>query len=167
MFNTATINKGRVIRTHSTSVRRWFSGAFSYYLPSGYNSRNEMHRRALLIKKILGLEITPEVLWNLAPWSWAADWFFNAGNVLSNLSDWQSDGLVLKYGYIMEHSHARNEYVFTGPTGFNGGAQPSFLSLVAETKQRKKATPFGFGLTWNGFTPRQLAIAAALGITKS
>lgn len=167
MFNTSTINQGRVIRMSTQDTRRWFSGAFTYYLPSGYNTRNEMHRRALMIKKILGLELTPEALWNLAPWTWAADWFFNAGSVLSNLTDWQSDGLVLKYGYIMEHTRATNEYVFTGPTGFNGSAQPSILRLVSETKQRKKATPFGFGLTWNGFTPRQLAIAAALGITRS
>jgi len=167
MFNSTRINQGRVLRTLDKSTRRWFSGAFTYHLPSGYNTRNEMHRRALLIKKILGLEITPEVLWNLAPWTWAADWFFNAGSVLSNLSDWKSDGLVLRYGYIMEHTRASNTYTFSGLTGFNGSAQPSPIRLVAETKQRKKATPFGFGLTWNGFSPRQLAIAAALGITRS
>lgn len=161
------INQGRVIRTTDTVVRRWFSGAFTYHLPSGYNTRNEMHRRALMIKKILGLEITPEVLWNLAPWTWAADWFFNAGSVLSNLTDWKSDGLVLRYGYIMEHTIASNTYAFSGPTGFNGSAIPNVLRLVAETKQRRKATPFGFGLTWNGFSPRQLAIAAALGISRS
>lgn len=167
MFDTTKINQGRVLRTLDKSTRRWFSGAFTYHLPSGYNTRNEMHRRALMIKKILGLEITPEVLWNLAPWTWAADWFFNAGSVLSNLTDWKSDGLVLRYGYIMEHTRASNTYTFSGPTGFNGSANPSPIRLVAETKQRKKATPFGFGLTWNGFTPRQLAIAAALGISRS
>jgi len=166
MYNTQ-INQGRVIRIFEKKIRRWFSGAFTYYLPSGYDSRNEMDRKALLIKKILGLELNPEVLWNLAPWSWAADWFSNAGDVLSNISDWQSDGLVLRYGYIMEHSIASYTYTFDGPTGFRGSLQPVPLTFVSEAKKREKATPFGFGLTWGGLTPRQLAIAAALGLTKS
>lgn len=162
------VNKGKVIRVHRTSIRRWFSGAFTYHLPSDYYARGEMARRALMLKKSLGLALTPEVLWNLSPWSWLADWFSNAGDVLSNVSDWASDGLVLRYGYVMEHTISSYTYVYVGPNHLSGSAQlPSILTTVRETKVRRRATPFGFGLNWDGFTPRQLAILSALGISRS
>jgi hypothetical protein len=119
------------------------------------------------MREILGLDLTPSTLWNLAPWTWAVDWFSNAGDVISNMSDWQDDGLVLRYGYMMEHSRATYAYTFEGPTGLNGSLRPQPVVYVSESKRRVKATPFGFGLTWGGLTPIQLAIAAALGISKS
>jgi hypothetical protein len=127
-----------------------------------------MDRAALMASKIFGLELTPEVAWNLSPWSWAADWFTNAGDVISNLTDWATDGLVLRYGYVMEHTIASNTYTFVGKTGFsNTSVRPSPVTLVTETKRRVKANPFGFGVTWGGLSPRQLAITAALGITNA
>jgi len=149
----------------------WFSGAFTYHLPSGYHSRNALASAARKAQTLLGLNLTPEVLWNAAPWSWAIDWFSNAGDVISNLSDWAEDGLVLKYGYIMEHSSVTDTYFITDDRNtlpFNrvkvAGITPIFSSV--ETKRREQATPFGFGLSWSGLSPRQLAIAAALGLTR-
>ncbi|DAD50193.1 TPA_asm: maturation protein [ssRNA phage Gerhypos.4_3] len=157
-----------VFRIRNTERRRWFSGAFTYYLPSGGNARSVMGKHAQEAKKLLGLSLTPDTVWNLSPWSWAVDWVSNTGDVLSNLTDWAVDGLTLRYGYIMEHTMVTDTYVYSGPTGFQSTfARPSSVSLVAETKVRRKATPFGFGLTWGGLSPRQLAIAAALGITHS
>lgn len=117
--------------------------------------------------KVLGLELTPETLWNLAPWSWAVDWVSNAGDVVSNISDWANDGLVLKYGYMMEETSVTDVYTFDGPSGLPGNHQPYPVTLQRTVKKRIRATPFGFGLNWSGFSPRQLAILAALGITKS
>lgn len=154
--------QGYVVRTRETSVRRWFSGAFTYHLP--YDAEGAVE--ASQAKHVLGLELTPEVLWNIAPWSWAIDWFIPIGNLLGNLQDWAADGLVLHYGYLMEHSVSEDTYTFHGPTGFLPGVKPGALTLRRETKKRVKASPFGFGLTWDGFSPRQMAILTALGITK-
>jgi hypothetical protein len=154
--------QGRVLRVRKTYVRRWFSGAFTYHLPylgaGGQTFQKASH--------IYGLDLKPETLWNLAPWSWAVDWFVPVGDLIGNLQDWASDGLVLRYGYIMEHSLVRDTYTFDGPTGFVGSARPSTYSLTFEVKKRRRANPFGFGLTWSGLSPRQLAIAAALGISR-
>lgn len=119
-------------------------------------------------KKLLGISLTPDTVWNLAPWTWAVDWFSNAGDVVSNVTDWAVDGLVLRYGYIMEHSLVRDTYTFVGPTTFQSESQrPQALIFSSERKLRRKATPFGFGLNWDGLSPRQLAIAAALGLSRS
>jgi hypothetical protein len=162
LSTTEEINQGRVIKTTTLSQRRWFSGAFTYYLPPRGSVKGDLARA----KKLYGLSLTPDTLWNLTPWSWAVDWFTNAGDVLSNLTDMSVDGLVMRYGYMMEHTIVKDTYTFSGPTGKVGSMRPMPISLVAETKVRRRASPFGFGLTWSGLSPRQLSIAAALGITK-
>lgn len=156
---------GKVYRIHKQYTKRWFSGAFTYYMPV-YESA-VLTRMSQQYGHVLGLELTPETVWNLSPWTWALDWVSNLGSVISNASDYASDGLVLRYGYIMEHSINTYIYTWAGKTGLRSKALPSDVILVTETKQRRKATPFGFGLTWDGLSPRQLAIAAALGINKS
>jgi len=124
-----------------------------------------MARHALEAKKLLGISLTPETLWNLAPWSWTVDWFSNAGDVISNVSDWATDGLVMRYGYLMEHSIVKDTYLMNG-TGSKSVPSCPPLQLVTETKLRKRANPFGFGLTWNGLSAVQLAILGALGISR-
>lgn len=153
----------RVLLSRKTEVRRWFSGAFTYHLPTGYSSRNKLMSFGPEAQRMLGLQPTPETLWNLAPWSWAIDWFSSAGDVVSNISDWSNDGLVMRYGYLMEHSVSSDTYFWTGTWK---GTPPSPVTLTRESKVRRKANPFGFGLTWNGLSPRQVAIAAALGISR-
>lgn len=156
---------GDLIRVRETTQKRWFSGAFTYHLPSGYDSRNKMIRYASRADQLLGITPTPETLWNLAPWSWAVDWFSSTGDVISNLTSWATDGLVMRYGYMMEHTIVKDTYTLTR-SGLSGGANVPPLVLVTETKVRRRANPFGFGLTWSGLSPRQLAIAAALGLSK-
>lgn len=156
---------GRVYRRRETSIRRWFSGAFTYFLPTGYSSRNRLLDFGPEARKLLGLEPSPETLWNLAPWSWAVDWFSSAGDVVSNVSDWSTDGLVMPYGYIMEHCVSTDTYMW-GKTAGTFAVQPSPITVTRESKVRRKANPFGFGLTWGGLSTRQKSIIAALGISR-
>lgn len=148
--------------------RTWFSGAFTYHLPIGYKSRNWLVNAAAKAGPLVGIELTPNVVWNAMPWTWAIDWFSNMGDVVNNLSDWSTDGLVLRYGYIMEHTLQRVTYSLAGPTRYKpyGLQFASPITYSLETKRRQKATPFGFEVTWNMLTSRQLAIAAALGLTR-
>jgi len=158
---------GKLVVTTETTRRTWFSGAFTYWLPSGYDSRKQLDRLSLFANKILGVELSPSLLWELAPWSWAADWFGNIGDVLSNVTDAANSGLVLRYGYIMEHSITKVTYRWVGSPPLIGVSDlPLPVVSVFETKQRRGATPFGFGVSWSGLSPFQLSIAAALGLSK-
>jgi hypothetical protein len=159
-------NKGRVVRYRQTTIRRWFKGAFTYHLPPEW--REGLMGSVAAARDLLGLNLTPEVLWNLAPWSWAVDWFAGIGDVLHNADAMASDGLVIRYGYVMEHSLVRDTFIFEGETGFEPQFTgfPAPLSLVTEVKLRRKATPFGFGLS-SGLTNRQAAIIAALGASRT
>jgi len=156
-------------RTLSRTItkRRWFSGAFTYHLPTGYDSRSKVDRYSLFADRI-GLKLSPQLLWELAPWSWAVDWFSNAGDVISNVDSFTIDGNVLAYGYIMEHTIVRDVYTYQGGTQSNGSSLPVRpVTLVTETKVRRGANPYGFGVTWDGLSPFQISILTALGLQKS
>jgi hypothetical protein len=145
----------------------WFRGAFTYYLPGDYNSRSKLDRAATYASDILGLEITPETIWNLTPWSWAVDWFTNVGDVMSNVSDFAADGLVLQYGYLMEHTIIKDTYTVTGADLVGYGPTTVRSTFITEVKKRRRATPFGFGFDMNALSTRQIAILAALGISRA
>lgn len=159
---------GRFVVSHSETRKAWFSGCFTYALPDGYNSRLALQRYSEKANYLLGLNLTPEVLWNIAPWSWAADWFANTGDVINNISNIASHGLVMPYGYMMEHSVSTTTYTLTDPgiVGLEGKKLPP-LTMITEVKKRVPANPFGFGVSWDGLSPFQLSIMAALGINKS
>lgn len=156
---------GRDVREWSYQ-RAWFSGAYTFhYDPAGLSEASRIATQARLL---YGLDLNPEVLWNLAPWSWLVDWFVNIGPVLHNLSAFGQDGLVLRYGYLMSHSVRRvdivnNKIQCVGT--FPNGTHRSRIAL--ESKRRIRATPFGFGLLMNQLSVRQWAILGALGMTKA
>jgi hypothetical protein len=127
-----------------------------------------MERNALAAKRVFGAELTPETLWELTPWSWAIDWFSNAQDVIHNLNAMKIYGLVLRYGYMMEHSINKVTYSYEAiPGTYVQKPDVSDLSFVTETKLRQKANPFGFGVSWDGLSPLQLAITAALGLSRT
>jgi hypothetical protein len=143
--------------------RKWFEAAFTYHLPVGSSANDKFRRYGSYARKLLGVDISPEVLWNLAPWSWAVDWFSNVGDVIHNVSAMGQDGMVMRYGYIMCHTQR-----VTTDTGFLGGSQLKFQThtWTEEWKTRRPATPFGFGVAFSGLSPRQLAIVSALGLSR-
>lgn len=156
---------GPVTRRRVTTKKRWFAGAFTYYLPYDYNSRSTVERYGLLADKILGAELTPETVWELAPWSWAVDWFSNAGDVVKNVSSYATNGLIMRYGYVMETTMTVDTYTHDLDR-LKTGQPCGILEMVTITKKRRKANPFGFGVSWEGLSPFQLSIIAALGISR-
>jgi hypothetical protein len=158
---------GDVVLETSVSKRVWFRGAFTYHVPSDGDSYRGLERQGALADHVVGLNLTPSVLWELTPWSWAVDWFSNTGRVIDNVTAFGQYGLVMRYGYIMEHSIEKCSYTLKKSCLY-GADQKSVgpVSFVRETKTRSPANPFGFGIGWEGLSPSQLAITAALGITR-
>jgi len=157
-----------------TETKRWFEGCFTYALPSSTDSWRKAYGFGSQADQLYGLTLTPDILWELVPWSWAVDWFSNAGQVINNVTNFGLAGLVMRYGYIMEET-SDIYTVSGGPCAFNvekngikGSQDSGAWRRVTEvvTKRRLPANPFGFGIGWEGLSPTQLAITAALGITR-
>jgi hypothetical protein len=148
-------------QTTFRTQEKWFEGTYIYYLPTGGSFTDKIQRHGSHARKLLGISLTPEVLWNLTPWSWASDWFVNTGDILHNLTAFRTDGLVLQQGHIMCHTRKR-----LYREGVNPLCGPMYSDSLVETKVRLNATPYGFGISYAGLSPRQLAVLAALGISK-
>lgn len=142
-------------RTLTTHSRVWFSGAFTHYYSLSPNE-SAFLRSVREARDVYGIDLSLDVAWNLLPYSWLSDWKFNIGDIAANLTRFSQDGLVMKYGYIMCHTVKTYEYTYG----------PSSWILRTEVKQRRKASPFGFGVVPTNLTDRQWSILAALGQTK-
>jgi hypothetical protein len=168
LFPVGSTGTGQLTYTDYKRVEYKFSGAFSYFVPLGDSFTESAVRIEQLLSKIAGTRLfSPDSLWELVPWSWLIDWVTNIGDVLSIANALNSDGLVMRYGYLQRTTLAERTFVlqgvrFRGPDP--GAIRYTFTTLV---KERKRATPYGFGLDPQLFTPRQWAILASLGMTDS
>ena len=149
-------------RHQSILQNKWFEADFIYHLPTGGSINDKMRRYGSYARKLLGIDLSPEVLWNLSPWSWAADWFGNVGDIMHNISALGTDGLVMRNAYIM--CHTRKVTVDSGVCNLNGRTQVK--TRVQESKTRLGATPYGFGVSYSSLSVRQKAVVAALALSK-
>lgn len=157
---------GSLVRT----VDQWFKGCFTYYatpLSTSTGLADKARNFAKYADHLYGVRLTPEVLWNLTPWSWAADWFSNAGDIIHNVSTFGRDSLVLKYGYIMSHTSSQSYASVSGGSDGHGTYSGGSATYIREVKTRFPANPyFGFGVTGD-LSASQTAILVALGLSKS
>lgn len=153
---------GQTTVVEKTSQNVWFSGAYRYYVPKG---TSDLERELRNLNRLIGFVPTPELAWNLTPFSWLADWTGNTGDTIRNISLLGTDGLVLTYGYIMCHSVTTWEFVWRGNMYHGSAPVPTVITAIVrkDRKQRLGATPYGAGWTGAGLTPKQMSILAALG----
>lgn len=166
------------------SNKVWFSGSFRYYIPDvGSSLWNKRARLALF-----GALPTPELLWEVMPWSWLIDWFVNVGDIISNASPNAVDNLTTDYSFIMrQYRWEKTYHVTTWHSARDdfGGIPPSKGSTAIgswwkayngthvsseswEIKTRcGGGNPFGLNIQLPDLSARQLAILAALGISRS
>jgi len=157
---------GKLTRTRVTHSRIWFSGAYTYYLDPGETAKGKLIRDEQIANKLYGTRVSPEVLWELTPWSWAADYVLNIGDIMTNISALSRDSLVIRHAYVMMETTITDTYVLQG-VKFNfydpGPITQTFRTTV---KSRLKATPYGFGLNPASISDRQWGILLALGVSQ-
>jgi len=163
--------RSNVTETVTNSDVSWFVGRFRYYIPDIGTSQ----WKKSMTRKLYGATVSPEVLYNALPWSWLMDWFVNVGDVMSNLSN-NVDNLTADYAYVMRTRRMElNNTATTSWEGINAnlgtsiesiipaGSATRSLSYTEEIKSRTGATPFGFGLSYDGLSAYQTSILAAIG----
>jgi hypothetical protein len=142
----------------------WFEGAFRYHVPVPDTTMGRLKTYESYANRILGTRLTPEVVWNISPWSWLADWRGNVGDILHNVSALSHDGLVMQYGYMMCYDFTEEITAATAQDPMFGSSR---VTRSQVTRQRVPATPYGFGFDMTALTGRQTAILVALGLARS
>lgn len=155
----------RVVSSDSglqTKAEYTFAARFRYWIPDIGEDRWTRKAEAAL----LGLNPSLSLLYQVTPWSWLVDWFSNVGDVIDNLSYNAAENLVADYAYVMgAYTNYRTLKVTNVYSkGLNLSAK---LDIGQTRKVRHAASPFGFGLTINTLSGRQMAILTSLGLVKS
>lgn len=144
-----------------TTQKVWFEGKFRYYIPN----IGSVEWNKTFVQRLFGLRLTPDVVWNLTPWSWLIDWCTNVGDVISNVSGpGLTENLVAKYAYLM----GERKVMLSEDKTLSLASGPKTLNTIwsLERKTRSKANPFGFSVSWDNLTPRQWSLLTALGIQR-
>lgn len=152
----------------TTERRVWFEARMKYFIPGLEDDKAENFFTSPLLRRLWGLELTPSLIWELLPWSWLCDWFFDVGDVYANLSNTWYENLTAKYAFIME-TKEQIYHIDQTQTLWNGRQiTASDVQFHVIMKERAEASPFGFGNLpdWTNLSVKQLAILAALGLTR-
>lgn len=156
--------------TVTTVDKIWFEGCMRFWIDDLDVDSSKSIWTSRIRQKLWGAELTPSLLWELTPWSWLNDWCVNLGDIYSNLSNSAYDSLVAKYAFVMRYRQTREEVSWVDALNAfpSGKVYPKCITVSsAECKERQTASQWGFGQLDEGdLTPRQLAILAALGISR-
>lgn len=162
--------------THTLTERAWFSGAFRYYIPG---LMSQKWGKVKAIQQLWDLEITPEQLYNLIPFSWLLDWFSNTGDVISNYMASVNESLVAKFAYIMYETSEQYSHQVTvfpqwsvrdpvlGWKRCDPGPTICSNTITRTNKNRAAAEPFGFDFSFGSLSGYQKSILLALGLANS
>jgi hypothetical protein len=164
----ASIPSGNGKWSRSVSIEADYRFSARFHRGARPNSRE----RGFIEKatELLGLEVTPAVLWELTPWTWLLDWGSNLGSVAANLSQLDWSNVLLDYAYLTFVVKTTGAISWQGNPAIYAGVSLSHdyiaQSYTASEKIREQASPYGFSVSWDGLSPFQLSILAALGMSR-
>jgi len=162
--SSTSVGQARILATKRASIDRWFEGEFSSFYPLGFNPDDYLSRLNVLVNT----KVSPETLWNLAPWSWLVDWNLKLGDSIAANQKAGNDLLVMHYGYAMEKQELSSAIHATySDTSWSRISKGITHRVVYTRKKRIRANPYGFKVNSSaGFNQSQLAILGALGLTR-
>lgn len=161
--------KQQQFKTETYERNRWFRGRFRYWIPTmttqSFWSIEANQQRNRLSRVVYGASMTPDLVWQLTPWSWLLDWYGNIGDIVSNMTDIELNNLHIDYAYAMCSERKETTWVVKAP--FKGSGLVTCIAQdLEETKGRAPSSPFGFGFDMNSISPYQSSILAALSATR-
>lgn len=146
----------------------WFEGSYTMYSQAfdptkSWHNSNYGHFNRLLA--LYGARLSPSTVWNLMPWTWAIDYFVNIGDAIEAFDSWAIDGVVSKYAYVMRNraTYRTYENAIYMP---NDEVNVSWTQLIESKTRVPQLSPYGFDLSWENLSTRQLSILGALLISR-
>lgn len=150
-------------QVHADTVFRrkiWVDSGFSF--SPLLNLLDQKMAEVVQMMDTWGVIPNPANIWELIPFSWLVDWFSNVGDVLTNLSYMNHNGLRLLYSYVMAETEVYGHYTWKGK--INGGEHEITSKVHAIVKQRFASNPYWVGTPPADLGPMKIAILAAIGV---
>jgi hypothetical protein len=151
-----------------TTLNQWVEGEFVYIPKAGFDPKNFLDR----YETLASVNVTPAVLWELAPWSWFVDWFAQIGQAIAAMEAGISNRVLSTYFYAMEDASATTKLSSVNITSVSGFIYQGPGRVISELSRRRRrrirGNPFGFsGSSSSALNVQQMGILAALGLTKT
>lgn len=150
----------------------WFKGTFRYYIPELDDPKWGKFTAA---RKLWGLELTPQLMWQIMPWSWLINWSVDVESLIHNLTSQTNDNLVSNGAWLMRLTETTNSSSVTETVKVINQIDSTtrrtyVISAACEnvltTKTRIAASPFGFGVSLPDLNSWRVSILSALGLSK-
>lgn len=157
------------LSSYKVTQKQWYEAEYVMIPKIGFNPDSFIDR----LEVLMDVDITPSVLWELAPWSWLVDWAYKIGDAIASNEAATSNRLLTNYAYGMEETvveYGLIVYNVRGRPG-SGAASVNVPSVagrgITTHKRRIRANPFGFNPVASAITSNeQWAILGALGLSK-
>ncbi len=148
--------------------RQWAEGEFVYIPKAGFDSSNFLDR----VETLMSVDLTPAVLWELAPWSWLVDWFAHIGQSIAGMEAGLSNRILSTYFYGMEDTSSTttgSTFIVRNQSGrIHNGPKTMTVTIRRRRRRRIRANPFGYGGSSSSvLNLQQIGILNALGLTKA
>lgn len=117
--------------------------------------------------ELLGMELTPDVVYNLTPWTWLLDWFWSLGSTVNYVSNFGLSNNVLNYAYFTQKITTQRGTFLWSPAATTVSLKGA--CMVRETTDeilREQASPLGFGVSMSDLTQGQLDVLTAFGLMR-
>lgn len=160
MGGSPTVDKVRRFETLTTQAS--FSSRYMYSVNEAEDLLSRLDYYATKANYILGFKLTPDVLYELTPWSWLLDWQTDIGSILKNASLFADGNLVLQYGYVMFRETREIGYSSPGLVLDSNTKLNVDTIWKTEYKTRVKASPYGFGVSNENLSQNQIDTLLAL-----
>jgi hypothetical protein len=165
LINTSTLNNIPVLYTARETVDVRCTARFNTSLVPNATNNGYLDQ----LNDLLGLKLTPQVIWDLTPWSWLIDWFANIGSVMENLGSLHMSNIILNYAYATFRCEAasgawQRPVINSTMKALSG----NFITQYGiDHKVRLKASPYGFGTALGSLNANQWAVLVALGLARA
>lgn len=153
--------------TRKEFTRIWYKGVFKSYRPEFDMSAPTVLRDMRQKLSLLGLRISPTLVYKVTPWTWLGDWFYNVGDFVQRVEDIATNSVMSQYFYVMRQKMISLEYRKVFKTKDGQTHDLRWVRSVESKARAKNTNPWGFTTPPGGLSQGQLAIIAALGLSKS
>lgn len=149
------------------SLRTFATFEYFAFDPDGFLGRlNSYSQRAHLL---LGATASADVAWEVTPYSWLMDWYYDIGGLLSYQESVASDSLAARRcGFVHEilvSGTVKCTPILKNPS-YNT-VDPAFWLVPFSFKDQTRlpGTPYDMGISWSGFSSKRAFILGSLGLT--
>jgi len=172
-----TLNFGSGSRTTSEYRDYAFVARYRYHLNRSIGTRNHFGDTSggydlRYIAELYGATPNIELLYNLTPWTWLADYFGNFGDIIHNLTDNAADNLRMTDGCVFmkwrrsQTGSATFKYRTSGTNGTKYGEVGISYELESVINRRSIPNPYNFGPALGTLSDKQKGIIAAIGFNQ-